>query len=288
MDGPSITPTGFKVLQALNEYRWLTTTQMLRLGIAKDRGNLNKVLTGLVKPRKKGDTGWREKEIGMIDFGALPGVGRMARQCYLAQQGADLLDLFDPDGPPAKPIKHPPRFQNDYFHRVATVDFHIVLARFAEMYGHEISLTRQYFSWQPRSGKTPARPGTSIDLKPGFIDPDSIYRLRAPDGKDRLLLVEIANGKRVDRVVSKFEKYAQVLERRVINQTFSYEKGVRVLWLFENQRTLELVQKRAVENDWINSRLPHFFLRPLAECTPDTLIEGWQRHDPAEGLVALF
>ncbi len=52
MEITSITPTGFKVLEALNTYRFLTITQMLQLGIARDRGNLGKVLKGMVSAQK--------------------------------------------------------------------------------------------------------------------------------------------------------------------------------------------------------------------------------------------
>lgn len=284
----SVTPTGFKVLQALNQFRFLTTTQILRLGIAKDRGNLNKVLASMVSATRDEQNIPRPKEIGALDFGAIAGVGRLPRMYFLAPKGAELLAELDPDGAPPRPIVNAVRFRNDYFHRVHTVDFHITLARFAAATGHEITLNRQYFTWRPKQGSAPARPSTSIDLKPGFIDPDSIYRLTGPDGVERLFLVEVANGDKVARVANKLTEYAQVLERQVINQAFDFPKGVRVLWIFEHEPTLERVRSRVGEDSWVQNYAPHFFLRPMSEISPETLVEGWRRPHSNEDAVSLF
>ena len=37
-DRIDIAPVGFEILNALSRYRYLTTNQMLAMGIAKDRG----------------------------------------------------------------------------------------------------------------------------------------------------------------------------------------------------------------------------------------------------------
>ena len=135
---------------------------------------------------------------------------------------------------------------------------------------------RQYFNRLPKDGKAPARPSSSINLRPGYIDPDSIYKLRGPTGIERLFLVEIANGNAVDRVAKKIPKYAQAIEARSINAAFDYgNKAVRVLWLFEHSRTLELVQKRLHNDNWAQAFAPHFFLKTLAGCDADQFDHGW-------------
>lgn len=286
----SLPPTGFKVLQALNEFRFLSINQMLRLGVAKDRGNLSKVLGSMVSAKKDKAGIPLPKEIGMLDFGVIAGIGRLSRLYFLAPKGAEALAEADRDGPPARPVLHAVRFQADYFHRVHTVDFHITLAEFAAAAGHELPLVRQYFNRLPKDGKSPARPSTSIDLKPGFIDPDSIYMLRDPAKDiDRLLLVEIANGHKVDRVVKKLPRYAQAIENRKVNDAFNYgNKSPRVLWLFEHKRTLELVQRRLETDRWTQALAPHFFFRTLADCTTETFVEGWQGAQPEASARRLF
>lgn len=286
----SITPTGFKVLEALNTYRFLSVPQMIRLGIAKDEGHLRKVLGRMVSAKKDAHGIPRPKEIGMLDFGSIPRVGRLPRLYFLAPKGADELALIpDRDGPPVKAIEHAVRFQNDYFHRVHTVDFHITLAQFAAAEGHTLSLVRQYFMRLPKVGKAPPRPSTSIDLKPGYIDPDSIYMLTGPDGTERLLLVEIANGIKTDRIAKKLPLYAQALSEGKINAAFNYgSRAVRVLWLFEHQRTMELVQERMKGDRWMHVMGAHFFLRTLADCTPPTLRASWLHPVTRHAPVTLF
>lgn len=289
MPARSLTPMGFEILRALNIYRFLSRAQMLELGLAKDPGHLGKVLGSMVSAKKGRDGLPLEKEIGMLEFGTIPGVGRLSRLHYLAEKGAEWLEEFDADGPPAKPVKHPPRFQNDYFHRVRTVDFYIMLTQFAAAQGHDITLVRQYFNRLPKQGNTPARPSTSIDLRPGYIDPDSIYMLRDPDGTERLLLVEIVNGHPVKRVAEKFPKYAQAIHAKHVNDAFNFGKRApRVLWLFEHQRTMELVQQRLAEDRWVQATARVFFLRTLESCTAETMRDGWQRVQPSSGAVSLF
>ncbi|MEM6914634.1 MAG: hypothetical protein AAF511_11735 [Pseudomonadota bacterium] len=285
----SLPPTGFNVLRALDTYRFLTVSQMLRLGVANDPGNLRKVLGRMVSARRDANGIPRQKEIGVLDFGVLPRIGRLSRLYFLAPEGAALLAEADRDRPDPKPVLHAVRFRNDYFHRVNTIDFHITLSQFAEANGHEITLTRQYFNRLPKTGNTPPRPSTSIDLKPGYIDPDSIYMLRDPDGTERLLLVEIANGHQVDRVVKKLPLYGKALAQDKINHAFDYgSRAPRVLWLFDQPRTLELVQQRAADDDWAQASMLYFFMRPLAETTPDSLCEQWQRPLPDRDRVSLF
>lgn len=280
---------GFEVLRALNVYRFLTVKQMLKLGIARDVGHLRKVLAGMISARQSKTGQVRPKEIGMIEFGVLPRIGRLSRLYYLARDGAELLREFDPDGPEPQPILRPVRFQNDYFHRVNTIDFHITLQKFANQTGQEITINRQYFNRLPKSGKTPPRPSTSIDLQPGYLDPDSTYMLRDRDGTERLLLVEIANGQRVDRIVNKLPRYGQALAEDKINRAFKYGKRApRILWLFDRQRTLELVQERAASDEWIQATQPYFFMRTLHDCTPGNFLENWQRPAPGQEAVSLF
>jgi hypothetical protein len=285
----SLPPTAHKALLALATYRFLTVHQMLRLGVAKDEGNLRKNLNRMLSAKRDGSGLSRPKEIGVLDFGVLVGKGRLSRLYFLTPRGAEALKRADRHAPDAAPVKHAVRFQNDYFHRVNTVDFQITLSQFAETHGHEITMSRQYFSWTQKVGRSPARPETSIDLLPGYIDPDSTYMLTGPDGTERLLLVEVANGHNVGRVVEKLEKYAQAVDSLAINTAFDYgERAPRVLWLFEHQRTLELVQKRAQDSSWISSYVPYFFLRTLDNCTPQALQTGWLRPTTDVAAVSLF
>ena len=285
----SLPPTAHKALLALATYRFLTVHQMLRLRVAKDEGNLRKNLNRMLSAKRDGTGLSRPKEIGVLDFGVLVGKGRLSRLYFLTPRGAEALKRADRDAPDAVPVKHAVRFQNDYQHRVSTVDFHITLSQFAEAQEHEITMSQQYFSWTQKAGKAPARPETSIDLRPGYIDPDSTYMLTGPDGTERLLLVEIANGHKVGRVVEKLEKYAQAIDSLAINTAFDYgDRAPRVLWLFEHQRTLELVQKRAQSNRWVSSHVPYFFLRTLDSCTHPALRSGWLQPTTDAAEVALF
>lgn len=282
-----------RALYALAEYRWLTVQHMIAIGVGKDVGHLRQQLNRLMTVTKdaNGKAQYKPNEIGVVGFGA-GALGKMSRYYYLTDKGAALLEGSDYDGPPPRPVKNPPVFRNDYWHKTRTIDFRILLANFIEENGYELQLERQYFNRLPKAGTTPARPETSIDLSPGYIDPDSIYRLRDPDGRQRLLLVEVERGRKTEKAVEKIIKYAQILsegEEGPINRTFRFGKRApRVIWLFEDRSLLESVQKRLAGERWLETMGRVFYLKTIGELSPETLLEGWHRPSIAGERVSLF
>jgi hypothetical protein len=115
-----LTAANIEVLRLLNRYRFLTNPQLLRLG--------------LVILSRFGDG--NRPYIGKKDFGFIAGVGRLHRIYYLQKRGAQLLaETLHLDDDEVSYQKVKPPFLQDYFHRLATIDVHIELDRFAAQYG---------------------------------------------------------------------------------------------------------------------------------------------------------
>jgi hypothetical protein len=278
------------VLKALAKYRYLTTNHMLAMGIAKDRGHLGKVLTNLLSTNKKdGVPGRRPKEIGELDFGVKVGKGRLPRMYYLTRRGADLLEHVQPD---LVPVPFPPRvvqFAPDYEHRVRTVDFHITLSLWALENEQTVVWFRRYYDWWPASKKARQHPVTRIALEHKNIVPDAIFLLRDATETERLCIFEMANGMDTGRVVEQMREYCRGLDQGRINQAFDYgKKAVRILFVFEHQRLLDLVQAKAMKDRWIQQYAPHFFLKTSDNCDPYTLQKDWHRLDETKLYGALF
>ena len=129
--------SNLQVMEQLHTYRFLTAPQLLRLGVASHVNSLRRTLRRFETARKYVD--WAE-------FGVLPQIGRLPRVYYLTERGARYLaEAWRVE--PAE-INYPrgvKLFSRDYFHRGATIDFHIELRRFAAQYGLTVEVFHSYF-----------------------------------------------------------------------------------------------------------------------------------------------
>ncbi len=285
-----LSPIGFAILKALAEYRYLTTNQILDLGLAKDRGYLGKVLSGLLSVGGKGAGKQRRpKEIGELDFGVKVGKGRLPRMYYLTKRGAELLEHVQPD---LTPVPYPPRvvqFAPDYEHRVRTIDFHIALNAWAKTSEQEVLWFRRYYDWWPATEKSRQHPVTRIQLEHKNIVPDALFMLNDNASIERLFAFELANGMDTGRVVDQMREYCRGLDQGRINDAFDYgKKAVRILYVFEHQRLLELVQTKAMKDRWLQNYAPHFFLKTADECSPTTMQINWHNLDASLAPRQLF
>jgi protein involved in plasmid replication-relaxation len=273
-----LSPVGEAVLRALAEYRYLTAQQMLDIGVAKDRGHLGKVLNGfLTVTKREGSRERRPKEIGELDYGVRVGRGRLPRIYYLAKRGAELLEFFDPD---SAPVPYPPRVRrrgSDYFHQLYTVDFHIALRQWADAEGQNLTWL-QYFDWWPAADKERQHPVTLLKLEEKNIVADAVFRLRDDAGKERTFAFEMANGMDTGRVVKQMQNYCVGLEDESISNALGLgRQALRIIYVFEHRRLLELVQKRANSNPLLQDYEPHFFLSDRESLAAENLQKGWQR-----------
>ena len=127
-----------KILSALATYKFLSTGQLLVLQTMSDRANLNKQLAQLRSSSKP--------LIGSVTFGVHPQMGKLESVHYLSAHGANLLrDRFGEDYPIRFPKGNSGLFQQDYFHRINTVDIHIALAGWSAVNGVQLLSFCTYF-----------------------------------------------------------------------------------------------------------------------------------------------
>ncbi len=287
----SLSQVGFEILKALSQYRYLTTNQILDLGIAKDRGHLGKVLSSLLSANRRSTTGERKpKEIGELDFGVKVGKGRLPRMYFLTKRGAQLLEMMTPDQAPVRFPARVVRFAPDYEHRVSCVNFHIALNTWATGADQAVVNYRHYFDWSPaRSGQAPA-PATRLQLGHKRIDADAIFLLKDPAGVERSFVFEMANGVDTGRVLEKMEHLARALDDRSLNRALSFppDKAVRILFVFEHRRTAELVATRAGSFRKVSEFAPHFLLKTLKDVGDANFRQDWMPLDPQASPRPLF
>ena len=189
--------TNLQVMEHLHAYRFLTAPQLLRLGVASHVNSLRRTL-------RRFETG--RKYVDWAEFGVLPRIGRLPRVYYLTERGARYLaEAWRVE--PAE-INYPrgvKLFSRDYFHRGATIDFHIELRRFAAQYGLTVEVFHSYFDTAGANrNENPAdrlRHLSKVPLEDSFFIPDAIFAVRASDGSRYLFVLEVYNGIDTKRVL---------------------------------------------------------------------------------------
>lgn len=293
-----ITSTEEAVLAALATYRYLTPDQMLRLGVTRSSVHLYdtlRKLTGTTKafPAKgspggapahgaRSGAGRKPGLLVALDFGVLPGHGRLARLYALTPRAAELLTAYGRHDGPIEVPKQVSLFSEDYFHRLACVEFHIALRSWAAEAGLEVDFFHAYYdpvAGGAREGR--AHPKTHVRLRQGSLVPDAIFAFSDAASKRRLCAFEMYNRRRTARVVKQLATYLSALEARAIEKAYGYEKDVRVLLGFEDAEGLELVARRALLQPGFSRAEGHgewFFLAPLA-VIKERFHDGWRRFD---------
>src|SRR5512132_1230456 len=199
--------------------------QLVRLGVASHINSLRRTL-------RRFETG--RKYVDWAEFGVLPQIGRLPRVYYLTERGARYLaEAWRVE--PAE-INYPrgvKLFSRDYFHRGATIDFHIELRRFAAQYGLAVEFFHSYFDTTGANrSEYPAerlRHLSKVPLEDSFFIPDAIFAVRAPDGARYLFALEVYNGIDTKRVHAQLEKHLVALGEGRISELYGYPRAHRVL-----------------------------------------------------------
>lgn len=218
-----------RVLEHLAAYRYLTPQQFLRLGVSDSRQWLWRVLRQL-------ESGERPL-IRKIEYGVHPAAGKLPKVNYLAKSGAE--ELADGLGRDPRAIFYPKQhtnlFRNDYFHRTATIDFQIELARYVRSVG-ALPWFHAYFHKQGSNrAAVPAnrlQAVTKVKLQRFSIIPDGIFRLDTADGNPWLFALEVKNGADTGAALQQIEGHIEALEEGAVSSQFGFSKAHRVLFVF--------------------------------------------------------
>ena len=237
----TIPESGLVTLEHLHTYRFLTVPQLVRLGVAQHKQSVYRVMQTL--------TGSRRKYADSIDFGFVPGVGKVPRLYYLTSRGARVLaELWRTD---IRDINYPKGsrlFRRDYFHRVATIDVNMAVRSWAERCGGTVEFVDTYFD-KLGSNRT-AGPGGKLRAKTraevfgkAFV-PDMIYLVTLAGGSQDLSTVEIHNGRDSGRFMGQMEQHKDALRRGTLSHKYDLKLPCRVRWVFEFEATMKAAIRR--------------------------------------------
>lgn len=237
-----------KVMELLAIYKFLTISQFIKLEISKDRSNCSKIL------RKFSDR--KKPLVKKISFGVHPQIGRLEDFYYLTKEGA--LFLAESNNLDIEEInyqKSSTLFFRDYFHRKATIDYHIDLRKWVKANNHSLDFFYTYFdkvgsNKENKSSKSNQKleAKTKVNFEDGsFFIPDGIYKITDLEtNKSYLYALEIYTDdtRGVKRILTQLEKHIKALMEGVISIKFNYSFANRVKLVFKDERVKELVESK--------------------------------------------
>ena len=233
-----LSPAQTNILLFLARYKFLTTSQLLTLGVSKRRSNLSVML----KPLKES----KRPFIGEMEFAFVPSKGRLENFYYLKPKGKKLLldsgivgeeDIRIPKGRTVM-------FTQDYFHRKYTIDCHIACDISAKKYGIQILGFDRYFD---KTGNNRTRKNlqakTKLEIANDYLIADATL-LVAHGQTSRLFALELYNDTNTKRITDQIFKHIQGIRESSLCKNYNIQKGHRLLAVFTHPEVIAHVKNR--------------------------------------------
>ena len=267
----TISPTQEKILTQLARYKFLTSGQMLRLGIMTDRANLNKQISEL--------RSWSKSLIGSVTFGTSPRFWKLESVHHLTSYGANLIkERLHFDDPVRFPKGKGVLFQQDYLHRISTVDVHIALQEQSSQNNWELLFFLAYFDKGTSTKKRGYKAESTIPISRNeHLIADALCMLETPKRKE-LYAVEVFNGNDTNRVHKSLLQHLKALSVGQPSKMFGLSHGSRILCVFETENGKLNVMKRLNEDKCFTEARLHFLFKTIGEVRVN-VFEGWMLFD---------
>jgi len=269
-----ITAAQEKILIALGRFKYLTVSQMITLEIMTDRSNINKnlaLLRSCFKPLA-----------GSISFGVHPQKGKLESVHYLTPRGALLLqERYGARYPLRFPKGSSGLFQQEYFHRIHTVDCHIALSKWAAANDIDILYFQTYFDKLSSGKKNGYRAESAILIgQNDYLIADALCLLGGPR-REELYALEMFNGGNTDRVHGSLFAHLQALNHGQPSKQFGLQYGSRVLCVFENENYKRLAMDRINADPRFKKAKTHFLFKSISQMGVDQFFD-WQLFDGSD------
>ncbi|MEJ1472354.1 MAG: replication-relaxation family protein [Candidatus Sedimenticola sp. (ex Thyasira tokunagai)] len=254
----SLSENDNKALFSLASYQYLTASQMERLGVGKNRKTIRDYTLRRL-------TRIRPALVGAQDFGMIPGVGRLEVVYFLTEHGAQIVaEQLRCDVSELVYPKHGIRYQDDYFHRIHHVNFHISLRQWVDQRpGAELEFFNSYYT--KTKGKK-IRSVNQVYFKPNpslpmhyrkTIEPDGIFRFTA-SGKSFLCAMEIHRKPDSKYITKQLDTHMTALDQSLLAEQYDHPADNLVLSVHESVSSFKSVQRRLMDNPEFEKFLPFF------------------------------
>lgn len=254
-----------KILEALGSYKFLTYSQMIRLGIDRHKSNLSVAVKSLIERR------------GQL-VRKIPHRPGIETKFYLSSKGKEVLVNFLewPEGEVHSPKGIVTTDTQDQKHRTSIISTHIEFDLFGKQNGTPLLWCERYFDTVGNN-----RISKNLKSKTAFIyegkksvKADMIFILKTSKQKE-LYIVELENGRDSKKAVQKFIDHGKALLLGSVNEKYRFKQGYRTLWIFEHASTMQAVLASLEGNPFFENMKEYFLCKPLSEILDGNLLDGW-------------
>ncbi|QOY51975.1 replication-relaxation family protein [Candidatus Sulfurimonas baltica] len=245
-----------EAMKHIATYKFLTSSQLVKLGLNKHRGDVTNNLKQL--------TDQKRPLIDKITFPVDPEKGKLESIYYLTSRGVKFLieDLDYPEDQ-IKATKSKPTSTQTYFHRKSTIDFHICLREWLNCNDGSVVFLNYDFDKvgnnrsKDRIQHLKAINSLELDNGVSFI-PDAITKFKVAE-RDYLFLFEQHNGKSSKRLIEQLCLHAIAISEGIASQKYNFERSNRVVVVCEFE-TLKNIVTYKMKQMKIFDNLHNFFI----------------------------
>lgn len=227
-----------RCLDALATYQYLTTQQMVRLGLSCSRSHvIDRVLNGIRQEITDAPRQAKRRLIGRCVFGSVIGHGRLFDLYYLTKIGAETVaQRHGVSVSQLRYPKRPPQFVRDYHHRVAFIDAHIALVAWAKTQRLTIIGFHRYFDCTQNRVSN-----TFMSVAGVNLIPDGCLTVQTSQQQELVYYVEVHLGSRPAEIVKQLRQY----ESNLLTNPNTF-----VVSVFEHDKTRTTVETRLSKNSF--------------------------------------
>ncbi len=261
----NLTENQLKAIKLLAIYKYLTSSDFVKMGVFKKRPYLTNSLK-ILKDSKN-------PLISKYDFNPIN--GKVESLYFLTKNGKKLLiNEFSYDESNIKiPRGLDMVYLHDYYHRKYTIDFHIAFRLWLESKNGQVNFLNYYFD---KSGNNRIKDKCShvvssnkiqLNERTSFI-PDINAKFTIDD-KEHLFLFEQHNGKDAKRLFEQLFIHIHAISAKAISSKYNYQKPYKVVVVCEEESVKTSVIKRLQKQDGIEHYNNFFIFKTNNELLED-------------------
>lgn len=233
-------------MQALSEYKYLTPSHLVKLGLSTSIESVRKELRSL---KSRGFT-WRLASTSIppnLELNLRAKRVRNEDLNYLTQKGAKIYS--EESRVDLREIRFPKRIKttlsNDYFHRVSSISVHIAYRKWIERNKFYPVDELLYYDKRAKFKHLKSTIESRVDLKDGGSKtPDLVFGYENAEEQGRVFVVEVYNGARTKYIQEQTREMLEVLQETTeLSDRVKVKKLPRILITCEDGNKLT----RAIE-----------------------------------------
>jgi len=256
-----LTENQIRAIRLLATYKYLTSSQFVKMGLYKNRGYLTNSLKVLVDMKRP--------LLAKHDFNPIN--GKLESFYYLTKYGLKFLveELEYSENQIKVPKGLTPIYLKDYFHRKSTIDFHIYFKQWVEANNGKINFLNYYFD---KTGNNRGANSTNyvtalnrihFDEKNSFI-PD-INTMFSINDKRYLYLFEQHNGKDSKRLFEQLYIHILAISKGVLSKKYDIKKPHMVVVVCEHESVKKSIIQRLYQEKGIEHYNNFFIFKTNSE-----------------------